>query len=170
MKEWNYDGERGAINRPTAAQIENIKSVAGGPQLAVIPVAQTALVVIVNPLPGCEFEGVTEFITNAQLASVFEGKTYSWSQLEELETESEKTACEAPITRVVPRTRRAPLTSSRTTSASSTKKGPPVRRRDRKQGHLAGTGVGHQRQSWRSKHSLAGSLRRKSPERGGQAD
>jgi len=111
MKEWNYDGKRGALNRgfafvgttmaPTTAQIENIESVAGGAQVAVIPIAQTAIVVITNPPLGCEFEGTTEFITNLQLASVFAGTITSWSEMEGLETEPEKAACESPITRVV---------------------------------------------------------------------
>jgi ABC-type phosphate transport system substrate-binding protein len=103
LKEWNHDGKRGSINTalqfiatddaPTAAQIGNITSVAGGATLAVIPVTQTALSIVANPPAGCEIEA----ITNAQLASVFEGKTTSWSQLET----AEGAGCASPVTRVV---------------------------------------------------------------------
>lgn len=106
LKEWNYDGERGSINTaqqfigtdlaPTATQIKEIESAAGGAKVVVIPVAQTAIAVIANPPTGCTIEE----IGNKELASVFEGTTYSWSQLF---TTIGGAACEAPITRVVPK-------------------------------------------------------------------
>jgi hypothetical protein len=102
MQEWNYDGKKGSINAalsfvgtdeaPTAAQIANIKSVAGGARVVVVPVAQTAIAVVANPPAGCEIGA----IANAQLASVLEGKTATWSQLETAEG-----TCGSPITRVV---------------------------------------------------------------------
>ncbi|HET6998006.1 MAG TPA: substrate-binding domain-containing protein [Solirubrobacterales bacterium] len=107
MAAWNYDGELGEIDNefafvgtdmaPTAVQIESIKGVAGGSQLAVIPVVQTSIALVANPPEGCEIE----LITNSQLASVFEGKIYSWHQLEGVEGEAQEKLCEAPITRVV---------------------------------------------------------------------
>ena len=59
LNEWNANGARGSINTakaffgsddaPTTAQIENIRSVAGGANLAVIPVTQTSIAVIFVP-------------------------------------------------------------------------------------------------------------------------
>ncbi len=104
MAAWNYDGELGEIDDgvafvgtdmpPTATQLSNIESVAGGGRVAVIPAAETAIAIVANPPEGCLVEG----ITNSQLASAFEGRTFSWAQLETAEGEG---ACEAPITRVV---------------------------------------------------------------------
>ena len=102
MSAWNFDGAKGSIDTglsfigtddaPSAAQIANIKSKAGGAQLAVIPVAQTSIAILANPPAGCE----VELITNANLAGVFEGRLSKWSQLEGAEG-----ACNSPITRVV---------------------------------------------------------------------
>ncbi len=102
LKEWNHDGAKGSLNTglafigtddaPTAAQIANIKSVAGGAQLAVVPVAQTSIAVVANPPAGCEVEE----ITNTNLTAVFEGRALSWSDLATAEGE-----CNSPITRVV---------------------------------------------------------------------
>jgi len=109
MEEWNSDGKRGSINTawqfigtdlpPTASELESIDNVAGGANVVVIPVLQTSIAVIANPPPGC----VVEEIANAKLASVFEGVTFSWPQLETVWEEGEEGACEAPITRVVPK-------------------------------------------------------------------
>lgn len=102
LKEWNHDGKKGSLNTglafiatddaPTAAQIANIKSVAGGAQLAVIPVTQAAEVIIANPPVGCTIEE----ITNGNLTAVFEGRFLTWSQLDTAEGE-----CNSPISRVV---------------------------------------------------------------------
>ena len=102
LKEWNHDGVKGSINTslsyigtddaPTAAQIANITSVAGGANLAVIPVAQTSLVVAANPPAGCEVEA----ITNSDMTAVFEGRLSSWDKLDTAEG-----TCSSPITRVV---------------------------------------------------------------------
>jgi ABC-type phosphate transport system substrate-binding protein len=102
MSEWNFDGTKGSINTgvsfigtddaPTAAQIANIKSKAGGAQLAVIPVAQTSIAILANPPAGCEVEA----ITNSNLAGVFEGRIANWGGLEGAEG-----TCDSPIARVV---------------------------------------------------------------------
>jgi ABC-type phosphate transport system substrate-binding protein len=102
LVEWNHDGTKGSINTslsyistddaPTAAQIGNIQSVAGGAKLAVVPVTQTAIAIVANLPAGCELEG----ISNTSLAAVMEGRITSWSKVEGVEGE-----CESPITRVV---------------------------------------------------------------------
>jgi ABC-type phosphate transport system substrate-binding protein len=104
MKQWNSDGARGSINTerafigtddaPTAAQIGNITSVAGGASLAVIPVAQTSIAVVANPPAGCSVEA----ITNGNLEQIFRGNFLKWSQIATAEGGA---ACEQPITRVV---------------------------------------------------------------------
>jgi ABC-type phosphate transport system substrate-binding protein len=104
LKEWNSDGKRGSINTarqfigtddaPTAEQISNITSVAGGASLAVIPVTQTSISIVANPPAGCTVEA----ITNKDLQNVFRGGYLKWSQLATAEGGS---ACESPITRVV---------------------------------------------------------------------
>jgi ABC-type phosphate transport system substrate-binding protein len=102
MKEWNYDGVKGNLNHerlfigtddaPTPEQINNIKSVAGGSSVLVIPVAQTAIAVIANPPEGCTVES----ITNSELEKVFRGTFTTWSKLATAEG-----TCGSPITRVV---------------------------------------------------------------------
>jgi len=102
MAEWNYDGVKGSINTglafigtddaPSAPQIANVKSKAGSAEVAVIPVAQTAIAVIANLPAGCDLEG----ITNGTLAGVMEGRIANWSKVEGAEG-----SCNAPITRVV---------------------------------------------------------------------
>src|SRR5262249_52853102 len=77
---------------PTAAQISNITSVAGGANLAVIPVTQTSISIVANPPAGCEVEA----ITNSDLTAVFEGRIASWDKLDTAEG-----TCSSPITRVV---------------------------------------------------------------------
>ncbi|HUC00745.1 MAG TPA: substrate-binding domain-containing protein [Solirubrobacterales bacterium] len=85
----------GSDEAPTAAQIAAIKSAAGvGVQLAVIPVAQTAVAVIANVPAGCTVEEVT----SGDLAAVFEGRFTKWSQLDSAEG-----SCGSAITRVVPK-------------------------------------------------------------------
>jgi ABC-type phosphate transport system substrate-binding protein len=106
LKEWNYDGAKGSINTglawistddaPTAAQIANIKSVAGGAQVAVIPVTQTAIAIVANPPAGCAIEE----LSNGDLTAVLEGRFLTWNQLDTAEPETEG-ACTSPITRVV---------------------------------------------------------------------
>ncbi len=104
MSAWNADGLSGAIDHgtafvgtdeaPSAAQIASIKAAAGGTQLAVVPVAQTAVAVIASPPAGC----TVEEITSADLTAAFEGRLTKWSQLATAEG-----SCGAPIVRVVPR-------------------------------------------------------------------
>jgi ABC-type phosphate transport system substrate-binding protein len=86
LKAWGAFG--GAINRerqfiatdeaPTAAQIESIKKAAGGGNVLVVPVAQTAIAIVVNPPSGCTLED----ISNKELERVFRGVVSKWSELE----------------------------------------------------------------------------------------
>jgi hypothetical protein len=102
LAEWNATGGKGSINTglafvgtdgaPNATEIANIKSKAGGAELAVVPVAQTAIAVLVNPPAGC----TVETLTNSNLAGVMEGRITSWSKVETAEG-----SCSSPITRVV---------------------------------------------------------------------
>jgi ABC-type phosphate transport system substrate-binding protein len=104
MREWNFDGGKGSLNTgltfigtdaaPTAAQIANIKSVAGGAQVAVIPVAQTAIAIVAHLPVGCSLEG----ISNSSLNGVFEGRIVNWSKVQGAEG-----TCNSAITRVVPK-------------------------------------------------------------------
>jgi ABC-type phosphate transport system substrate-binding protein len=100
LKAWGASG--GAIDRtrafigtddaPTAAQIANIKTAAGGGNVLTIPVAQTSIAVVANPPEGCT---VTQ-ITNKELERVFRGIEKKWSELE-----TASGSCESAITRVV---------------------------------------------------------------------
>jgi ABC-type phosphate transport system substrate-binding protein len=102
LKEWNHDGKRGSINTalqwistddaPTAAQIGNITSVAGGASLLTLPVAQTAISIVANPPAEC----TVEEITTQDAGQVFRGNINNWSKLGTAEGE-----CNAPIKRVV---------------------------------------------------------------------
>jgi hypothetical protein len=85
----------GTDEAPAAAQIAAIKSAAGpGVQLAVIPVAQTAVAVVANAPAGC----TVEEITSGDLTAVLEGRFKTWSQLDTAEG-----TCSGAITRVVPK-------------------------------------------------------------------
>jgi ABC-type phosphate transport system substrate-binding protein len=102
LKEWNADGAKGSLNHerlfistddaPTTEQINNIKSVAGGSNVLVIPVAQTAIAIVANPPAGCTVEN----ITNPDLEKVFRGQFLTWNQLG-----TDSGTCNSPITRVV---------------------------------------------------------------------
>ncbi|HET6998197.1 MAG TPA: substrate-binding domain-containing protein [Solirubrobacterales bacterium] len=104
LSRWNADGVSGEIDTavgyvatdvaPSAGQIANIKSAAGGAQVAVIPVAETAIAILANPPTGC----TVEVITNGNLAAVMAGRISNWSKVEGSEGE-----CNAAITRVVPK-------------------------------------------------------------------
>jgi ABC-type phosphate transport system substrate-binding protein len=106
MEQWNHNNVTKSINTglswistddaPTAAQIGNIKSVAGGAQVAVIPVAQTAIAIVAHLPEGCLLEGVS----NSNLAGIFEGRILTWNKVTGAEEEVAG-ACNAPITRVV---------------------------------------------------------------------
>jgi ABC-type phosphate transport system substrate-binding protein len=102
MKEWSYDGVKGTVNTglafigtddaPTTAQMANIKAAAGGANVVVVPVTQTAISIVANPPAGCEIEE----ISNGDLTAVFEGRFDEWGQLDTAEGE-----CNSAITRVV---------------------------------------------------------------------
>jgi ABC-type phosphate transport system substrate-binding protein len=64
---------------PTTTQIANAKTAAGGAtDVLVIPVAQTAIGVAVNPPAGCDVEE----ITNQQLESIFRGNVKTWGKID----------------------------------------------------------------------------------------
>ncbi|MGV1048315.1 MAG: substrate-binding domain-containing protein [Solirubrobacterales bacterium] len=85
----------GSDEAPTATQIAAIEAAAGpGVQLAVIPVAQTAVAIIASPPAGCTVEEVT----SGDLAALFEGRFTKWSQLDTAEG-----SCASAVTRVVPK-------------------------------------------------------------------
>ena len=67
---------------------------ASGTNVLVIPVAQTAIGVVVNPPTGCEIEE----ITNKQLESVMRGNVKIWNKIQ---TATGAGCVNAPITRVV---------------------------------------------------------------------
>lgn len=102
LKEWNHDGARGSINTalqyiatddaPTAAQIGNITSVAGGADLLVIPVAQTSITVSAHPPAGCTMEEVT----NNDMEHALRGTLTNWEQFA-----TASGSCNAPVKRVV---------------------------------------------------------------------
>ncbi len=110
MTKWNYLGTTGKIDitrafigtdePPTAAQITNILSAKVGTEtlkerganLAVIPVAQTAISVPANPPAGCTVNN----ITNEDLEKVFRGTLLNWSELI-----TASGTCSSPITRIV---------------------------------------------------------------------
>jgi ABC-type phosphate transport system substrate-binding protein len=105
LKAWGAEGVSpinrtrqfiGTDDAPTATQIANIQAAAGGGNVLVIPVAQTAIAVIANPPSGC---AVSE-ITNHELEQVFRGTLKKWSVLATAES-TVAGACNSPITRVV---------------------------------------------------------------------
>jgi ABC-type phosphate transport system substrate-binding protein len=103
LKEWNYDLVRGSINTkiqflgtddaPTAGQITNIKSTAGGATTEIIPVTQAAIAIVVNPPAECT---LTQ-IKRAELEKVFRGETTTWSGI----TTASGAGCTGNIKRVV---------------------------------------------------------------------
>jgi ABC-type phosphate transport system substrate-binding protein len=104
LSAWSADGKAGALDTglalvgtdtaPTAAQLANIESVAGGAHVLVVPVAQTAIAVAVHPPAECQIER----IANKQLESVFRGNVLRWGQLD---TATGPGCPGKPITRVV---------------------------------------------------------------------
>jgi ABC-type phosphate transport system substrate-binding protein len=78
---------------PNPTQIANAKSKSGSGVLT-IPVAQTAIALVVNPPSGC----TVSQITNKQLEGVMQGRIKVWSKIE---TASGAACIGAPITRVV---------------------------------------------------------------------
>ena len=106
LEKWNHNGKEGKINTaysyigtddaPTAAQITNMTSVAGGAGLLTIPVAQTAISILANPPAGCD----VETLTNKDLELVFNGTILKWSQLSNILAEPNP-ACNFALKRVV---------------------------------------------------------------------
>jgi ABC-type phosphate transport system substrate-binding protein len=82
----------GTDDAPTEAQINNIKAAAGGGDVLTIPVAQTAIAVVVNPPEGCT---VTK-MTGKDVERAFRGVDKNWSEIS-----TASGTCSSPITRVV---------------------------------------------------------------------
>lgn len=87
---WSFVG---SDDGPSTTQIANAKT-ASGTNVLVIPVAQTAIGIVVNPPTGCEIEE----ITNKQLESVMRGNIKIWNKIQ---TATGAGCTNAPITRVV---------------------------------------------------------------------
>jgi ABC-type phosphate transport system substrate-binding protein len=90
----------GTDDAPNRAQIENAEAAAAGAKPVIIPVAQTAIAVMVNPPSGCKFKS-GKGITSIELAEVFGGGTTTtgikkWSELSQTEG-----TCNVAIKRVV---------------------------------------------------------------------
>ncbi len=101
LNAWGANG--GAINRtrsfvgtddgPTAAQLANIRAAAGGGNVLVVPVAQTAIAIIVHPPEGCT---VTQ-MTGKDVERSFRGVNKTWSEV----STASGAGCASPMTRVV---------------------------------------------------------------------
>ena len=87
---WSFVG---SDDGPDTTQIASAKT-ASGTNVLVIPVAQTAIGIVVNPPTNCEIEE----ITNKQLESVMRGNIKIWNKIQ---TASGAGCTNAPITRVV---------------------------------------------------------------------
>ena len=105
LNAWDFNGSDGtpfdtsrafigSDEAPSAAQIANAESAAGGSKVLIVPVAQTAIGVVVNPPANCEIEE----ITNKQLESIFRGNIKYWGKVG---TTSGSGCAGAPVTRVV---------------------------------------------------------------------
>ncbi|HVW47721.1 MAG TPA: phosphodiester glycosidase family protein [Solirubrobacterales bacterium] len=98
---WGFDGGAfdgtkafiGTDEAPTSAQIKAAATAAGS-NVLVIPVAQTAIGIVVNAPAGCSIGE----ITNKQLESVMRGNIKVWGKVQ---TASGAGCANAPITRVV---------------------------------------------------------------------
>jgi ABC-type phosphate transport system substrate-binding protein len=86
---WSYIATDDA---PNATEIAAAKTAAGGSNVVVVPVAQTAIAVIVHPPANC----VLEKITNVKLEEAFSGKAETWAAIG-----GTGTGCAAALTRVV---------------------------------------------------------------------
>ena len=101
LSAWGFNGGSfdktkafiGTDDAPSAAQIK-ASNAASGSNALIIPVAQTAIAVVVNPPANCEIEE----ITNKQLESVMRGNIKIWNKIQ---TASGPGCVNAPITRVV---------------------------------------------------------------------
>ena len=102
---WDFNGPDGtpfdtsraftaSDEAPGAAQIGNAESAAGGAKVLVIPVAQTAIGVVVNPPAGCTINE----LTNKQLESILRGNIKFWGKIQ---TADGAGCAGQPITRVV---------------------------------------------------------------------
>ncbi len=102
---WNTDGASGTIDTglsflgtddaPNAGEIANIESAAGpGTHALVIPIAQSAIAIVVNPPSGCQLGQ----ITNKQLENTFRGNVKTWEKFDG----HKGSGCQSfPLTRVV---------------------------------------------------------------------
>ena len=105
LARWDFNGPDGEAfdtsaafvasdTGPTAAQIANAESAANGAKVLVVPVAQTAVGIVVNPPANCDIEE----ITNQELQNVFAGVKKNWGAI----PSATGSGCAgAPIKRVV---------------------------------------------------------------------
>jgi len=104
LRAWDFNGPDGvpfdtsraftaSDDAPSSTQIGNAEAASGSPVL-VIPVAQTAIGVVVNPPENCDIEE----ITNQELQNVFAGTKKNWGAI----PTAFGTGCAgSPITRIV---------------------------------------------------------------------
>ncbi|HVO55938.1 MAG TPA: lamin tail domain-containing protein [Solirubrobacterales bacterium] len=102
---WKADGAAGPVDNglsflgtdgaPSAGGIANIESAAGvGTHALIIPVAQSAIAIVVNPPAGCQLGQ----ITNKQLENTFRGNVKTWEKFDG----HKGAGCQSfPLTRVV---------------------------------------------------------------------
>lgn len=107
LEAWGFTGS-GSVNHtwayigtddgPSETQITSAKTAAGaGSHVVVVPVAQTAIAILVHPPANCGFSEVEEKgITNKNLEKAFDGEATTWSAIG-----AEGTGCSGSLTRVV---------------------------------------------------------------------
>jgi ABC-type phosphate transport system substrate-binding protein len=89
-REWTYIG---TDDGPNTTQIGNMKTAAGaGSNLVVVPVAQTAIAIMVHPPTNCSITN----ITNENLEAAFSGAATTWAAIG-----ATGTGCTGKLTRVV---------------------------------------------------------------------
>ncbi len=91
-KTWAFCGTDDA---PDETQITNIGTAANGAKVLSIPVAQSAIAIVVNPPAGCMVNGT---VTPAQVETAFRGTTANWTALGGA---APNAACDTPINRIV---------------------------------------------------------------------
>ena len=143
LTEWNFNDGKGPINTelsfigtddaPTAAQIANVTSVAGGAQLAVVPIAQTVDRDRRQPARGMR----SRTVTNSDLAGSSKAGSHEWSKIDgarrHLQLADHARRPQRRLGHHLP-VQELPLPAVQ-------KRSPLHRRRNRRQDELAGTGA-----------------------------
>jgi ABC-type phosphate transport system substrate-binding protein len=108
LKAWRFTGAGtlttgiafvGTDDGPSEAQIANARAAANNANVVVVPVAQTAISILVHPPTGCTIST----ITNAHLDEAFSGKIADWEALGAVKSANPAEKCPATnkLTRVV---------------------------------------------------------------------